>query len=346
MKLRHISFGAGALVGLVLLALTIWFLVPDTRTRAQEISFEFEGKRVVGKMMLPLKAQTEPINCLVFVHGDGAMPYDGLGYFDPYFSQFAEQGWCSFSWDKPGVGASEGNWLDFNMQDRADMVMAGLDALRANPNVEIGKIGLIGFSQAGWVMPKISADAADISFYIFVSPAVNWMQQSAYMTSLRHLETPIELAVKAVSDQLDMLLLEGKPFEDFEKLAAKHDSLDPSAFTKDRWQFAVRNANADLTEDLANLTNHPVLLFAGGRDGQVDAEQSVETFRHVLGGDQLQVQTYASAGHSMVEVDERRPMTDWDGIVLLTKVVFGGSDAFVEGYWATMEKFIAAQFAN
>jgi len=34
-----------------------------------------------------------------------------------------------FSWDKPGVGASTGNWLHQSMSDRADETLSAINAL-------------------------------------------------------------------------------------------------------------------------------------------------------------------------------------------------------------------------
>lgn len=340
MHIKHVSLGVSALVGAILLALCFWFLSPDSSYRQADLSFDFRGVRVSGKLILPT-AHKELLDCVVFVHGDGAMPYDGYGYFAPYFSQFAQQDMCSFSWNKPGVDGTPGNWHDYSMSDRAALVEAAIAALRANSTQSVGRVGLIGFSQAGWVLPKVDPVQHDIAFYIFVSPAINWLGQSDYMSALHQSDEAVDAAASAANLAVNELLKTGMPYEAFKELAAREPTIDIEVFSPSRWAFVVKNMHADLTADLKALDQVPVLLFTGVRDGQVDAIETAKVFAEVL-GENLKSRQFATAGHSMTEVKRRYPMQDLDGLWLLATVVLQGSDAFVEGYWAAMNDFIAA----
>lgn len=341
---RRITIGASAVLGLVLVLVALVFWVPDAGYAAREFKFEYKGETIVGQISLPPQHESGPLDCIVIVHGDGEMDRAAFGYFDPYFSQFAEQGWCTLSWDKPGVGGSSGDWLSFDMAGRAALVDQAIAALRVEPTLEIDQIGVLGFSQAGWVMPKIDVQAGHVDFIVFVSPAVNWMAQSEYMTNLRRSFTPDSEAKMAAEAELDALINGGGSYDAFLALSNKSEFFTPDYFSEARWGFAVHNARADLSDDLAQLPPLPILLLAGGMDGQVDARKSVATFKEILPAEQLQVQLFEEAGHSMVPVDERRPMTGEDGLWLLGKVMLWGSGAFVDGYWATLNGFIAAQF--
>jgi len=341
MHIKHVSLGVSALVGALLLVLCFWFLSPDSSYRQADLTFDFRGVTVSGKLVLPAVEHNEPLDCMVFVHGDGAMPYDGYGYFAPYFSQFARQEMCSFSWNKPGVDGAPGNWHDYSMSDRAALVEAAIAALRANSIQSIGRVGLIGFSQAGWVLPKVEPVQHDIAFYIFVSPAINWVRQSEYMTDLRQGVEAVDAAASAANLAVDELLMTGMPYEAFRELAEREPTIDTEMFSASRWSFVVKNMHADLTADLKALDQVPVLLFTGARDGQVDAIDTATVFAEVL-GESLESRQFATAGHSMTEVERRYPMQGMDGIWLLANVVLQGSDAFVEGYWAAMKEFIAA----
>ncbi len=77
-------------------------------------------------------------------------------FFAPHFAFFAQKNMCVLSWDKPGVEGAEGNWLNYSMADRAALVQSAVQALKESPNLNVGKVGLMGFSQAGWVLPKIN----------------------------------------------------------------------------------------------------------------------------------------------------------------------------------------------
>ncbi len=342
---KRFSFGLGAVVGLLLLVLSFLFLSPDQSYSQSDFQFHHDGQRVSGSLILPRDAKNEPRDCVVFVHGDGAMDREGLGYFAPYFSHFAERGMCVLSWDKPGVGASEGNWLSFDMAARAELVKAAINALRAQSRFDVRSVGLMGFSQAGWVMPKIAAKENDIHFYIFVSPAVNWQRQSQFMSALRERDLGAEAiaARRASGAPVDALLAANEPYAAFEALATSRDDVDGNAFSKDRWDFVRANMHADLTADLQKIGDAPVLLLLGARDGQVDAEESRKVFQEKLKADQLKVGWFDEAGHSLIHVDEQKPMDEWDGLVLLTKVMIGGKSAFAPGVWAAIDEFLAAQ---
>ena len=89
-----------------------------------------------------------------------------------------------FTWDKPGVGRSAGNWLDQSMQDRAAEAMAAYLRVRSEPGVDAAKVGFLGYSQAGWVLP-IVVSRAQPAFTVIIGGAVNWRDQGAYYTRKR-----------------------------------------------------------------------------------------------------------------------------------------------------------------
>lgn len=343
---RRKLWGGSAVFGVVLVVLAFVFLSPDVGHATKQIEFRFDDKQVVGQIALPQNYAGTPIDCVVLVHGDGAMDRKAFGYFDPYFSQFAENGWCTLSWDKPGVEDSEGDWLSFSMADRAALVEAGIEALRNHQGVRVDQVGVTGFSQAGWVMPKIDVAAHQVDFMVFVSPAINWMAQSGYMTELRRSFAPDSAEKMAAEAQLDALIENGGSYEDYVRLSENVEFFEADDFSKEWWQFAVRNAAADMRDDLAALPEMPILLLAGGRDGQVDARNSVDEFERLVPENQLRVVWFDTAGHSMLPVETRKPMSGNDGLWLIGKVMLWGSGAFVDGYWAALNGFIATQFED
>lgn len=78
-------------------------------------------------MLLPAGTD-KPSACMVFVHGSGGMPRDAYGYYESFWRLFARKGWCSLSWDKPGVGGSEGDWRLQSMKDRAADIASTIDS--------------------------------------------------------------------------------------------------------------------------------------------------------------------------------------------------------------------------
>jgi len=342
MRIKPLSLGFGAVVGALLVLASFWFLSPDGRYQETAFVFQHDGLPISGRLIQPLGKQQDPMDCVVLVHGDGAMNYDAHGFFVPHFAFFAQKDMCVLSWDKPGVEGAAGDWLSHSMADRAALVGSAVRALKASPELNVGHVGLMGFSQAGWVMPKVVPVAGQISFYIFVSPAVNWMRQSQYMSALRRNGEKPATEEKRIDEALDQLLLAGAPYDDFVAFAHAEPEVEETWFTKDRWAFVAKNVRADLANDIAQLRDKPVLLLTGALDGQVDAKETMDVFTNML-GDDLRARMFETAGHSMIAVDERRPMNEGDGLWLLVQVMLQGQDAFVPGYWAAIDEFIAAQ---
>jgi len=80
-------------------------------------------------------------------------------------------GFVVFGYDKRGVGASTGDWNLATLEDLAGDVIAAFDYLKTRRDIEPRQIGLLGISQAGWIMPIAAIRAKDLAFIISVSGA-------------------------------------------------------------------------------------------------------------------------------------------------------------------------------
>jgi cephalosporin-C deacetylase-like acetyl esterase len=80
-----------------------------------------------------------------------------------------------FSYDKRGGGQSQGACCPgddghFNLLT-ADAVGA-VNAVRASTDVDASQIGLVGTSQAGWIVPRAAVDSQQVAFVALASAAV------------------------------------------------------------------------------------------------------------------------------------------------------------------------------
>ena len=66
------------------------------------------------------------------------MPYDAYGDYRPLWGRLAERGIASFSWDKVGVGNSQGDWQSQSMDDRAEETVAAIEML--NKKAQVSRI--------------------------------------------------------------------------------------------------------------------------------------------------------------------------------------------------------------
>jgi hypothetical protein len=236
-----------------------------------EVSFELEDTVLSGTLVMPIDAINPPI--ALIVHGDGAQDRFSNGGYLPLINTLVDAGIGVFSWDKAGVGESTGNWLDQTMDDRADEALAALQAISALDDINADQIGFLGFSQAGWVLPRV-ANQTTPAFTVIVGGAVSWRDQGTYYNRVR-------------------MMSEGVPQEDIEQRLAdrilRNDALfdTPTAPAPTTDMDAARSrfvadAYWENSTDIISGMKGPVLAVWGGDDLNVDAHSDFEIFREQL----------------------------------------------------------------
>lgn len=130
----------------------------------RKVSFVSDNVLLAGTIYLPENKKNLP--ALVLTHGAGRegrhlKTYQYQGEF------FAKLGFATLVFDKRGVGESEGEYVeatDLNIPAR-DLISA-VKKIKAQPEVDEGKIGVMGYSQGSWIGPLASTMSKDISFVI------------------------------------------------------------------------------------------------------------------------------------------------------------------------------------
>jgi hypothetical protein len=124
-----------------------------------EISFESNGVKLAGRLVMPKGGMKVPV--VVLVHGserDSAL--------NSYATQrlFPSQGIGAFVYDKRGTGLSGGSYTqDFELL--AKDAIAATQTAKQLAGARLGRIGYQGGSQGGWVVP-LAANLAPVDFAI------------------------------------------------------------------------------------------------------------------------------------------------------------------------------------
>lgn len=272
--------------------------------------FESASNTLCGTLVLP-DADRGSVLVAIFVHGDGPADADYYGYYRPFWNSLAKSGIASFSWDKPGVGDSSGNWLDQSMEERAAETSAAARHLAQRAEIDAKKIGVIGFSQAGWVLPQL-ASKAWLNYLVFVSTAIDWTQQGNYMMKRRWgsraTSDPDGYKRAAERNQLINELLQNndKTHGDYLELIRQTGSSDANvknAMSPSRFAFARRNMHENAVASLSNI-NVPVLALFGADDLNVDIENSVSVYKRVFNEPptaQFSYRIYSGATHGLTK---------------------------------------------
>ena len=322
--------------------------------RQEEITFKYDGHAIVGTLALP--AGDGPFPVAIFIHGDGAQDRFSNGAYNILMNNFLRRGIATYAWDKQGVAQSEGNWLHQSMPMRAEEAIAALHVLQAADNVAPDRIGFIGFSQGGWVLPEIGMQTEDAAFYIIVGGAVNWMDQGRYLTSKRlagegYTQEQIE-AVLAFDQIGNDLILNKIPYEEY--LAFYEGNEAPvGAYTEpmsqDRYHFVMLNAVADASDGLSQI-KAPILGIWGKEDLNVDARESVATYEEIFadaGHPDYQIVMFPAATHGLLKAEpyNNQNASNWDTSTLLS-YLREGEAAYAPGYLDLLGDWTAARVVD
>ena len=325
----------------IFLAVVVLFLVLDEPSyRVEEIFFKHGDNQLAGLMTFPV-SDKEEFPCIVMIHGDGPVDRDSGHGYDLFFEEFAKAGWCVLSWDKPGIGESSGDWLNQSMSDRADEALAAIHYLQSRGDVISNKIGLFGYSQAGWVIPLAASRSEDVSFIIPVSTAIDVVSQSRYYRKNRW-------ALKGYSqeeidenlsyyDRLEQQSLEHPSYESYLKSvqneAPEHYG---ELMARGRWIFSNKLGGVNARHALRN-THCPVLAIWGDKDMYVDVDESYKIYSEELkkaGNSDVTLQIFPNANHSLIKAHRKqlvhKGVSFW---WIMLKYVALGKSAFADGYF-------------
>ena len=145
-----------------------------------------KGIKLGGTVFIPKKPNGKAI---VLTHGSGQQDRNGYASIIRLLAdQFAREGITVLTYDKQGVGQSEGNSDYESFTDLAQDAIAGIDFLKSRKDLILTKIGLGGSSQAGWIIAKaIEANNNKVDFALTIGAAgsgITVIEQNIYNTEV------------------------------------------------------------------------------------------------------------------------------------------------------------------
>lgn len=148
-------------------------------TTARDLSFDWRGLTLAGTLHLP--PGDAPFPAVVMMQGSGPTDRDSGGYFPQIRDVFVGRGLAVYSFDKPGIGGSTGDWHDYALHDRADQARAALDIVAGQPEIDAGRVGVWGHSQGGWVVQIVASGRPDLPFAVVsAGPGIDVREQDRY----------------------------------------------------------------------------------------------------------------------------------------------------------------------
>jgi alpha-beta hydrolase superfamily lysophospholipase len=232
--------------------------------------------QLVGDLVSP---GDKPKGVVVVVHGSGDGPRRA---YDVWTNFFVSRGWAVAVFDKRGSGESTGDWHDANFATLAGDVRKVLEWARSQKELTGMKFGLWGASQAGWIIPQLTAaDAVDFAIVQAgpTTPSDEFLRRTLE-SELNAYEFPPDEIAKAVRYyELDVAVSRGaEPFAEIEKAYAEASAAgvewllkppDPLNAPDRRFMAAIAGFDP---APYWRKTRTPLLVLFGGKDHVVPVE--------------------------------------------------------------------------
>jgi pimeloyl-ACP methyl ester carboxylesterase len=249
---------------------------------------------------------------IILVHGSGA---ENREYMVPWARFLIRRGMAVLGYDKRGVGGSTGDWNTASFDDLAGDVVAAFEYLKTRRDIDGAQIGLLGISQAGWIMPLAAVRAKDLAFLISISGAgvsaaettIDQAQNEMTMTGMPPQSVASIVALMKLQYEFART---GQGWDEYlaarEKLAARMGP-PPDSFpgTPDHpyFQFIRRLYFYDPTPTLRRL-HTPTLALFGELDNNIMAEKNRAAWEAALkagGNRDYTLRILPKANHSQFE---------------------------------------------
>ena len=154
----------------------------DANYAKATVTYPSEGIQLSGIVWTPKTPGPHPV--LVLVDGSGRTRAERM---EPWVRRFTDMGFACLSYDKRGVGDSGGHYIGGYKIDiplLARDAVAGVRYLKTRDEIDQSRIGLLGASQAGWVIPAAAAESPDVSFTVIYSGTTVSLGEEDYFSRL------------------------------------------------------------------------------------------------------------------------------------------------------------------
>lgn len=273
------------LFGMILLVILL--VAPLSQADAQEsntiktevVEFTSDGVDLRGTIYTP----DNPHAAVVIVHGSGQEPRMG-----GFATLLAETGITVLTYDKRGVGESGGTYagpeVGTNNIDSGNLALLAKDARAAvdllnqqDPNTPIG---LVGFSQAGWIIPIAAKENPLVEFMVLFScPTITTLEQLRFQ-----------------------FYTDGNP--DFWDTHTESDARGHIRNDPDRYQFASTDP-----KDALRTLSIPGLWLFGERDIQIPVKLCIEQINALkVQGKPFEYALFPTLGHNTAFANETAPV--------------------------------------
>ena len=246
-----------------------------------DVKFESQGVTLAGSVLTPKKTTA----AVVIVHGSDPVKREMA-----FAERLAKEGIAVLTYDKRGVGESGGVYVGptvgTNNIDTANLQLLAHDAnaavrtLRTFLKQKETPIGLVGFSQAGWIIPMAASQNPSVAYMVLFScPTITTLEQLRFQ-----------------------FYTNGN--NDFWNNHTEADANDHIKNDPDRYQFAATDPKTYL-----NTLSVPGLWLFGEKDIQIPAKMCIAQLNTLKAkGKPFDYALFADLGHNTAFAHDAAPV--------------------------------------
>ena len=276
----------------------------------EEVRFPNGDSQLAGTLIRPVSGAQHP--AIVLVHGSGP---ENREHVLPWARFLVRRGVAVLAYDKRGVGGSAGDWTTASFEDLAGDTVAAFEYLKTRRDIDGAQIGLLGVSQAGWVMPLAAARAKGLAFLISISgagvtPAETTVDQAQNEMTAGGMKPQLVAEIVGLMKLQYQYARTGQGWDEYaaarEKLASRMGpppEAFPSAPDHPSWLSIRRSYFHDPVPSLRQL-RLPVLALFGELDNNILAEKNKAAWEAALkagGHPDYTLVILPKADHAMLE---------------------------------------------
>jgi uncharacterized protein len=146
---------------------------PPYPYKIEELTYRNERAGITLAGTLTIPEGRGPFPAVILISGSGAQDRDETIFRHKPFLVLADtlsrRGVAVLRVDDRGVGGSSGGTATSTSEDFAGDVVAGIAVLKSRPEINGGKIGLIGHSEGGLIAPIVAARSRDVAFIVLMA---------------------------------------------------------------------------------------------------------------------------------------------------------------------------------
>jgi pimeloyl-ACP methyl ester carboxylesterase len=278
---------------------------------SEDVTYSSGGVKLAGTLTLPRASGPFPVALLI--SGSGPQDRDGtIAGHKPFWviaDYLTRRGIAVLRVDDRGTGQSEGRSSAQDYDSLTDDVLAAVEYLKARPDIDPARVGVIGHSEGGTIGPMAAVRSADIAFVVMLAgpgttgEAILSWQADAIARSAGQPESAIALnrAIQAMTFRV--MQAEPDPQVAAQKMMDEWKTMKAQLPQAQQAQLNLASIDAALarqftqanTAELRSLVlsdapatlrklKVPVLALNGERDLQVPAAQNLQGIAKALAG--------------------------------------------------------------